>query len=368
VERRCPRRWSFAAATGLLALAVLVAGVRLRADATPAPAPVKEDEPKKEKPAKDDPKKEETKKDQPKKEERVRPGAGLERPDPFGPDFEDVFKNWKGLDADELKKIQEQMEQARKEWQKASEQWRTARPGMTLGLNWGSQSRLGAVVRQPGEALIDQLDLPKGKGLVVESVQADSAAAKAGLKPHDILLELNGKPVADNPHEFVKQLNDIKANAPVDAVVLRKGKKETIKGLTLPELKPAGVALDLGFPINPPAGGFQPFPGGFPINPPAGGFQPFPGGMIGAPGGKGVMTTTLRNDDRFTTRHQEGTLVITVTGKMVDGKAKAGEIQVQDGGKSEKYESVDKVPEQYRDKVKNLIEITGKTRIDILER
>jgi hypothetical protein len=73
-----------------------------------------------------------------------------------------------------------------------------------------------------------------------------------------------------------------------------------------------------------------------------------------------VMTTVLRNNDRFTTRHQEGSLIISVTGTVADGKAKVGEIHIQDGGRAEKYESVDKVPERYLDKVKNLVTMSEK--------
>jgi hypothetical protein len=77
------------------------------------------------------------------------------------------------------------------------------------------------------------------------------------------------------------------------------------------------------------------------------------------------MTTSIRTDDRFTTRHQEGSLIITVTGKVVDGKAKTGEIQIQDGNSTNKYESVEKVPEQYRDKVKNLVEMSEKGSVKV---
>ena len=41
--------------------------------------------------------------------------------------------------------------------------------------------RLGVVVSQPSAALADQLDLPKGRGLVLEQVVPNSPAAKAGL-------------------------------------------------------------------------------------------------------------------------------------------------------------------------------------------
>jgi hypothetical protein len=77
------------------------------------------------------------------------------------------------------------------------------------------------------------------------------------------------------------------------------------------------------------------------------------------------MTTMFRTKDSFTTRHQEGSLIITVTGKVADGKTKLGEIQVQDGQVAHKYESVDKVPDQYQDKVKNLVEMSEKSSLKI---
>ncbi len=94
--------------------------------------------------------------------------------------------------------------------------------------------RLGAALEIPAPILVDQLDLPRGQGLVISAVNADSAAAKAGIKANDILLELNGKAVPSEASEFAKLLEGIKAKTPVGAVVLRKGKKETIKELTLP--------------------------------------------------------------------------------------------------------------------------------------
>src|SRR5207248_4547037 len=74
-------------------------------------------------------------------------------------------------------------------------------------------------------------------------------------------------------------------------------------------------------------------------------------------------TTVFRTADRFTARHQEGSLIITLTGQ--DNKVK--EIKVQDGRESNTYESVDKVPAAYRDKVKHLAEIVdkGNSRIEI---
>jgi hypothetical protein len=80
------------------------------------------------------------------------------------------------------------------------------------------------------------------------------------------------------------------------------------------------------------------------------------------------MTSVMRTNDRFTTRHQEGNLIITLTGTVTGGKAKLSEIHVQDGTETGTYKSVDKVPERYRDKVKNLVEMSEKGEVKVESR
>ena len=96
-------------------------------------------------------------------------------------------------------------------------------------------NRLGVQFAEPGQVLVDQLSLPRGEGLVVHNILLESAAAKAGLKNHDILLELGGKKVSHHQHEFMKVLNEFKTGTTVDVVVVCKGQKQTLKGLTLPD-------------------------------------------------------------------------------------------------------------------------------------
>jgi hypothetical protein len=219
------------------------------------------------------------------------------------------------------------------------------------------EGRLGVFAQKPSATLVEQLDLPRGQGVVIERVQPDSPADKAGLKAHDVLLELNGKTVPDDAQALARQVHEIKADTPVDAVVLRKGKRETIKGVKLPEAAaPAPAFAAFNFAQTAPA--MPPVPAV-----PNPNFQP--GMPPGARGG--VLLTTFRTGDRFTTRYQEGSLVITVTGTVADGKAKLGEIHVQDAGQADDYTSVDKVPERYRDKVKTLVETSEKSgaRIEI---
>src|SRR5437660_287970 len=79
--------------------------------------------------------------------------------------------------------------------------------------------------------------------------QPDLPAAKAGLKTHDILLELGGKAVPSEVGDFMKALNEFKTGDKVDAIVLRKGKKETVKGVTLPEVPAPNNPLQFRFQV-----------------------------------------------------------------------------------------------------------------------
>jgi beta-lactamase regulating signal transducer with metallopeptidase domain len=211
------------------------------------------------------------------------------------------------------------------------------------------EGRLGVAVQPPGQALVDQLDLPKGEGLVIIEVRPGSAAEKAGLKVNDILLEVGGSHVPNDVGAFVRQLGEVKSETPVEVLLVRKGKKETVKGLSLPATRAAVPVRARVITV------------------------PQPGAPVllrqsqAIAAGSGVMTTVFRTEDRFTTRYQEGALFITVTGKVANGKAKVGEITVQDGAASTDYPNLDKVPERYRDKVKNLVEMSekGSAKIEI---
>lgn len=208
-----------------------------------------------------------------------------------------------------------------------------------------SHPRLGAEVMPPDGALVDQLDLPKDKGLVLGKVAPNSAAAKAGLKPHDILLELNGKAVTSNVSEFRKFLAGVEANKPVDAVVLRKGKKETVKGLKLPEAK-AVAANPLGdFPALPNFPKFEGFGNFENLLPPA--------------AGNADSTVVTRNNDQFTVTRKSGKSSVTVKGKIDQGKAKVENVTIDDGNGKKTYDSLSKVPAAHKKQVEDLLEMVA---------
>jgi membrane-associated protease RseP (regulator of RpoE activity) len=216
------------------------------------------------------------------------------------------------------------------------------------------ENRLGAVVQAPTVALVDQLDLPKDQGVVIEKLKEGSAAGKAGLKDNDILLELDGKSVPSKLDDFTKLLDAIKPDAPVDATVLRKGKRETVKGIKLPEMKAEEQPRPQPNPVLP--------------NLPA---QPNPAAVLPplnlAPGAKNISVQMIRTGDGFTTRFRNGNESIAVSGKMKDGKANADEIVLSDGKDTKKFKSVNDVPEGMREQVKNLIQMTEKGTAPVTE-
>ena len=86
----------------------------------------------------------------------------------------------------------------------------------------------------PDKVVIAQLGLEKNQGLVIDSVKPDSAGAKLGFQPADIWVKVDGKPVTSSVSALRKMLNELKPDATVEVVVLRKGKPETVKGFAVP--------------------------------------------------------------------------------------------------------------------------------------
>jgi S1-C subfamily serine protease len=95
--------------------------------------------------------------------------------------------------------------------------------------------RLGVRLDKPSEDAVLQLGIAETDGLIVAYVRVGSHADSAGMKVGDILLTLDGRNVPSDLDQFHFQLEDLKTNQAIDAVILRDGKTETLKGLILPE-------------------------------------------------------------------------------------------------------------------------------------
>jgi hypothetical protein len=112
------------------------------------------------------------------------------------------------------------------------------------------RARFGIRLAQVPAVAAEQLGLEPNTGIAVTMVVAGSAAEKAGLKVHDIILEFAGKPVTDNTEDLVRRVNEVKAGEKIDLVLMRKGKKVEVKGVELPE-QPGRVPPALPNRANP---------------------------------------------------------------------------------------------------------------------
>lgn len=95
-----------------------------------------------------------------------------------------------------------------------------------------NKGRLGIRLQTPPEVLLDQLDLPAGRGLLVVDVVPGTAASKAGFQKNDLLIEFADRPVVADPQDFVDQVRRMKEGS-FKAVVIRKGKREVLNDVVL---------------------------------------------------------------------------------------------------------------------------------------
>ena len=94
----------------------------------------------------------------------------------------------------------------------------------------GSVTRgyLGVAIRDLTPKSAREYDVNTTKGVLVPAVETNSAAAKGGIQPGDIIVELNGKPV-DKAIDLQNKIAMMEPGAKVEVVVLRDGKSKTLK-------------------------------------------------------------------------------------------------------------------------------------------
>ncbi|MBK9304714.1 MAG: PDZ domain-containing protein [bacterium] len=103
---------------------------------------------------------------------------------------------------------------------------------------------LGVQVRELGEQLGAYFGAKDG-GALVESVVEDSPAQKAGFQAGDVILALDGEPVAD-PDDVITTVRGKEKGETIEARVLRKGKEMTLKAELAEREGGAAVVRALG--------------------------------------------------------------------------------------------------------------------------
>ena len=244
----------------------------------------------------------------------------------------------------------------------AADNWPTdrARPA-------ASPRRLGTTFAPVPDAVREQLDLPDGVGLLLDSVEPGSPSAAAGLKRFDILTRFNDQIVcnADQLATLIK----LRKPGPVPLTILRGGRERKIQ-VILPQADPADDEMPLAEAPGP-APGFAPGAGNLPgdlqkqMEDLARQLQKQP---FGAGGGGGRSRTTRmsvspQGNERIDTESDGAT---TIEIRQSAGKFTV-EIRGGDGakvhaGKLDTEADRRRVPEAYRDRVERLLEEIGGAR------
>ncbi len=105
---------------------------------------------------------------------------------------------------------------------------------------------IGVHCEKVDDPLRSHLQIEAGRGLIIKEIVPDSPAAKAGLRPHDVLLYAGQKPLADVT-ELVQVINDAGAEGLiVELGILRGGKEMTLQ--VTPEERPAVAQIEQALP------------------------------------------------------------------------------------------------------------------------
>jgi len=254
------------------------------------------------------------------------------------------FPNGDGLPEElqqQLEELQRQLQQALDP--NALQQGRNL-PGNASTVKWG-----GLRVKKVPADLQEKLGLPETEGLQVMAVDPNSVTVKAGLKSSDVLVKINNQSVPNDLTGFAKLVKEQKPTDPVDLVVVRNGKEETIKGVRMPVVTHAA-----------PIGGVRPGLPGFGglmiprinINP---NFPAFPVPQQGAVQNlqlemtvNGAKISKKQTADQFSGTYAKDELTISVKGKIENGLPKIGEISVQEGKDTKTFTKLGEVPLQHR--------------------
>jgi len=102
------------------------------------------------------------------------------------------------------------------------------------------RGRIGVAIQEVTQSLAQSFGLDKPQGALVSSVEPGGPADKAGIKPGDVLLSVNGKAV-DRSAELPPLVAAVKPGSKANFDVWRDGSKRSV-AVTVGELKPEQVA------------------------------------------------------------------------------------------------------------------------------
>lgn len=120
---------------------------------------------------------------------------------------------------------------------------------------------LGVVLRPLDDSMAARLGLPDSGGALVDAVGPDSPAARAGIRPGDLIVRFNSREIRDFS-ELRRRVSQSKVGEELAVEILRDGKKMSLQVRLVEEPRSGRAAL-----APPPSGGVVPQP--VPAQPPA---------------------------------------------------------------------------------------------------
>jgi serine protease Do len=112
-----------------------------------------------------------------------------------------------------------------------------------------TRGRIGVVIQSVNQPLAESFGLDKAKGALIAKVEPQSPAAKAGLKPGDVILSWNGQPISEST-----DLPTLVANTPpgsqASLVVWRAGAQQALR-LAVGEMPADQATLAAATPATP---------------------------------------------------------------------------------------------------------------------
>jgi Do/DeqQ family serine protease len=92
------------------------------------------------------------------------------------------------------------------------------------------RGRLGVTVQQVTSDVARGLDLKDIGGALINSVEANGPADRAGIKPGDVITALNGQPIADS-NELRNKIAQLGPNARVQLTLVRDGRTQQVAAM-----------------------------------------------------------------------------------------------------------------------------------------
>ncbi len=101
-------------------------------------------------------------------------------------------------------------------------------PRFDVGYAWGGKGRLGVYVDDLSEGLAEYFEVPGGSGVLVEDIVEGGAAQEAGIRAGDVIIEIDGAPVADTD-ELSEAIRKMEGGVPTPVRVVRGGKELVVE-------------------------------------------------------------------------------------------------------------------------------------------